>query len=82
MGSRGPLLIKCVAPIGKKDAGTNRRLASGPGGFVDLREWIGKGLEQMARDHEVLALVRKAEAVDVKVGDDVGLGNVAPASMW
>src|ERR1700688_1828962 len=75
---RGPLAVKRVAPIGKKDK-SGRTGLQDPVDLVDLREWIGQVLEQMARDHEVLARVSEGrEAVDIEVGDDVGLGEGRP----
>src|ERR1700726_3144462 len=52
----GPLAVKRVAPIGKKHE-CDRTGLEDPVDLVDLREWIGKVLEQMARDHEVLARI-------------------------
>jgi len=48
-----------------------------------LREWIGKVLEQVARDHEVLTLVSEGgEAVDIEVRDDVRSGEACPPPGW
>jgi hypothetical protein len=47
--------------------------------LVNLREWIGEVLEQVARDHEVLARVSEGgEAIDIQVGDDIGLWERRP----
>ena len=75
---RGTLAVERVASIRKKYENDPTRLED-PVDFVDLRERIGEVLEQVARDHEVLARVSEGgEAVDIEVGDDVGLGERRP----
>jgi hypothetical protein len=63
-----------MTPIGKEDENDSTRLQNAVD-LTDLREWIGKVLEDVTRDDEVLARVsERSESIDVEVGNDVGLG--------